>query len=371
MASTNKAQRELNKQRLNELEHSPELLEAIFNHKSFEIYSNQLHGNLRKRNYGMYVQQHYYDADLLFQTLNQLKGLDMPIDEIVELFKSDNKDMGWKIYWGMKRFFYDYVNNNNNFTAVWDQTLDDTPDEGAEGMNVELIDETVDLIENIMLKGDGRDELIETLKHGNTMSSNDLNTKLTKLRKVYSSRGEDNKFTIMRNQRKIKSLVEQFELINSIIGLVEDEDSDLRKVSIIMKKSPLYFEELIYRSRAKYVITLFNNFAGADARGSIGLLDQYKLINTLYVERERLIKVLGFDPNVTAYVEPPMTLNEAIKCYVKDGYNGKSKLSKLKTQEEREQLLSDVDVLSDVEFKSRYGLARKGLNRAIKSAMNK
>lgn len=367
----NKEQSAIKAKKLYELEHTPELLEAIVNHKSFEIYSNQLHGNLRKRNSGMYVEKHYYDGDLLFQTLNQLKGLDMTVDEMIKLFKSDNKDMGWKIYWGMKRFFFDYVNNNNNFTAVWDPTLDDTPDEGAEGMNIDLIDEAVDLIENIMQSGDGRDQLIETLKHGNTMNNIDLNTKLTSLRKFYSSRGEENKFVVIRKQREIKSLVERFELINQIIGLVEDEDSDLRKVSSIMKQAPDYFEELIYKSRAKYVITLFNNFAGADARGSIGLLDQYKLINTLYIEHERLIKVLGFDPNVKPYVEPPMTLNEAIKSYVKNGYNGHSKLSKLKTQEEREQLLNDVDLLSDVEFKSRYGLARKGLNKTIKLVMNK
>ncbi|MCM0598310.1 hypothetical protein [Periweissella fabalis] len=366
MAGKNKAQRALNKQRLNELEHTPALLEAIVNHKSFEIYSNQLHANLRKRNFGMYVEKHYYDGDLLFSTLNQLKGLDMPIDEMIELFRADDKDMGWKIYWGMKRFFYDYVNNKNNFTSEWDPVFDDTPDEGAEGMNVKLIDEAVDLIENIMNQGKGRDELIETLKHGSTMSNLAFTQKLTQLRK-------NDKFTTMINQRKTKSLVEQFELINSIIELVEDEDSDLRKVSTIMKQAPDYFEELIYKSRAKYVITLFNNFAGADARGSIGLLDQYKLINTLYIERERLVKVLGFNPNVTAYVEPPMTLNEAIKSYVKHGYtnNTGSKLSKLKTREEREQLLSDVDLLSDEEFKNRYGLVRKGLNKAIKFVMNK
>lgn len=295
--SPDKAQRIKNAQRLQELENSPELLQAIYDSKSFDIYLNQLASKLHAHN------KLDVAADLLFQTLNQLKGLDMTIQEMIDGYKANDKDLGWKIYWGHKRSVYDWVNDfNNTETEEFDIKRDETTPAPTGGdIDIQDIDEALGLVDDVLVGRFSkvrRNKIKQMLEHGidNSNRKVDLNfiNNLAKNQKEYSPFKQTKKFN------EAQGLNHKLELINEIIGLIEDEDSDLRRVSAIMKQSPDYFEELIYQSRAKYVITLFNNFAGADARGTVGLLDQYKLINTLYIERERLVKLI----NVYGDVQP-------------------------------------------------------------------
>lgn len=278
----NKEQRQQNQLALIELMKNEELLETLISSRAFKTNLHLLVNQTRQPELDA-------QADLLFETLGRFKTQRQEIAQIVERLKSEDKDLSWLMTFAQRQSRVNYFNKLSKQQEN-EMNIDDVIDEDQfvveSRVDLSELNRAIGLVKDVF-KTNSADFIISVLENGETETREKLGLNGQQFKtKMYSITNR----TAKRNRSKIDSgIIEaelnkinhQIELLDRVIGLVED-DCDLNQINSVIGEDVSFFDELIFMAKVQKPVAMIKQFTSCE------LKDQYKFINKVYDLKEEL-----------------------------------------------------------------------------------